>query len=94
MTSYIIWQPYQNSTNHIMSTRIPITIYNRIIQKTQFNLIFIGANLTFLPQHFLGLNGIPRRYVDYRDTYSFIHTLSSLGSLLSLRASILFLAII
>ncbi|KRY08027.1 Cytochrome c oxidase subunit [Trichinella patagoniensis] len=54
--------------------------FNSIIQKTQFNLIFIGANLTFIPQHFLGLNGIPRRYVDYRDMYSLIHILSSLAT--------------
>nr|ALF03920.1 cytochrome c oxidase subunit I [Trichuris sp. TTB1]ATW73109.1 cytochrome c oxidase subunit 1 [Trichuris trichiura]QRK25842.1 cytochrome c oxidase subunit I [Trichuris trichiura] len=64
---------------------------NSILQKTQFLLMFIGANLTFMPQHFLGMNGMPRRYVDYNDCFYGFHYLSSLGSILSLTSTVLFL---
>jgi heme/copper-type cytochrome/quinol oxidase subunit 1 len=44
-------------------------MYNEFLAKCHFYLTFVGANLTFLPMHFIGLAGMPRRIPDYPVLY-------------------------
>jgi cytochrome c oxidase subunit 1 len=68
--------------------------FNRSLLNVQFFMIFIGVNLTFFPQHFLGLNGIPRRYSDYPDVFFLWNMVSSLGRYTSTLAILMFIVIL
>jgi len=56
--------------------------------------MFIGVNLTFFPLHFAGMQGYPRKYVDYPDIYSNWNIISSYGAILSTFALFLFIFLI
>nr|YP_001023661.1 cytochrome c oxidase subunit I [Hexamermis agrotis]ABM79862.1 cytochrome c oxidase subunit I [Hexamermis agrotis] len=72
MSGIILWSPL-----------ILGIMFNKILSYAVFWSMFFGVNLTFIPHHFMGLNGMPRRYGDYLDEYLGMHSLSSLGSWIS-----------
>lgn len=69
-------------------------VYSEKLGQLQFWLTFIGANLTFFPQHFLGLAGMPRRIPDYPDAFAGWNFVSSIGSYVGFAGALLFVFII
>jgi cytochrome c oxidase subunit 1 len=66
--------------------------YSDTLGKLHFWLMFVGVNMTFFPQHFLGLAGMPRRTVDYVDAFHEWNMVSSIGSYISLVGLMVFIA--
>jgi heme/copper-type cytochrome/quinol oxidase subunit 1 len=65
--------------------------YNELCGQIHFWTMFLGVNITFFPQHFLGLAGMPRRIPDYPDAYQQWNVISSFGSIISTISTIVFL---
>ncbi len=65
-------------------------MYSDTIGRLHFWVAFIGVNMIFFPQHFLGLAGMPRRYVDYPDAFAGWNYVSSIGSYISGLAVLIF----
>nr|UPL65300.1 cytochrome c oxidase subunit I [Stenophyella macreta] len=83
MGSFIQWYPLFTG----------LTMINKWL-KIQFLTMFLGVNMTFFPQHFLGLSGMPRRYSDYPDFYFNWNMVSSIGSTMSMISILMFILII
>ncbi|VAV91310.1 Cytochrome c oxidase polypeptide I [hydrothermal vent metagenome] len=64
--------------------------YSELLGQLHFWIFFIGVNVMFFPQHFLGQQGMPRRYADYPEQFAYWNQISSLGYVIMLVGVIIF----
>nr|AQM38780.1 cytochrome c oxidase subunit 1 [Setaria digitata] len=76
---FCLWFPYMYGIS-----------FDNIFMMAIFVCFFVGTNLTFFPMHFAGMQGMPRKILDYPDCYSMFQIVSSLGSIITFIGFILF----
>ena len=75
---------------YFWSPKITGYMYSEFWGHLHFWLTFVGANILFFPQHFLGAAGMPRRYIDYPDGFAFWNQVSSIGSYITALGTVCF----
>jgi cytochrome c oxidase subunit 1 len=76
---------------YFWSPKILGLLYNETLGNIHFWTFFIGVNVTFFPQHFLGLQGMPRRISDYPDAFAGWNLVSSFGSIISVVSTMVYI---
>jgi len=65
-------------------------MYNELLGQLHFWVFFIGVNVMFFPMHFLGLQGMPRRYPDYPDAYAHWNQVATIGYMIMAAGMVIF----
>nr|YP_009249438.1 cytochrome c oxidase subunit I [Dirofilaria repens]AKU47219.1 cytochrome c oxidase subunit 1 [Dirofilaria repens]AOP18644.1 cytochrome c oxidase subunit I [Dirofilaria repens]AOP18656.1 cytochrome c oxidase subunit I [Dirofilaria repens]AOP18668.1 cytochrome c oxidase subunit I [Dirofilaria repens] len=76
---FCLWLPYMYGIS-----------FDGMMMMAVFFCFFVGTNMTFFPMHFAGLQGMPRKILDYPDCFSAFQIISSLGSVITFVGFILF----
>nr|YP_010481281.1 cytochrome c oxidase subunit I [Dipetalonema gracile]UVN17308.1 cytochrome c oxidase subunit I [Dipetalonema gracile] len=76
---FCLWLPYVFGVS-----------FDGLLMMSVFVCFFFGTNMTFFPMHFAGMQGMPRKILDYPDCYSMFQIVSSFGSVITFIGFVLF----
>lgn len=65
-------------------------MYNEFLGQLHFWVFFVGVNVMFFPMHFLGTQGMPRRYPDYPDAYAHWNEIATIGYMIMAAGMLIF----
>nr|YP_010332247.1 cytochrome c oxidase subunit I [Tetrameres grusi]UNY39746.1 cytochrome c oxidase subunit I [Tetrameres grusi] len=78
-SGFCLWFPYMYGVS-----------FDKFMMMAVFLSFFIGTNMVFFPMHLAGMQGMPRKILDYPECFSFYQSVSSLGSVISFFGFFLF----